>query len=45
MKQQVVEYLALGFDGYVTKPIRAETLHAEIDRAMAPRPEASSNVA
>jgi len=35
MQQQIDEYLALGFDGYVTKPVRAELLHAEIDRVMA----------
>lgn len=35
MRQQVEEYLAMGFAGYLTKPLRAEDLHAEIDRAMA----------
>ena len=45
MKQQVDEYLALGFDGYVTKPVRAEALHAEIDRALAEAGAAAANVA
>jgi CheY-like chemotaxis protein len=44
MRQQIDEFLEMGFDGYVTKPIRAEYLHAEIDRVMTP-PEAASNVA
>ncbi len=35
MLQQVEEYLAMGFAGYLTKPLRAEDLHAEIDRVMA----------
>ncbi len=37
MRQQIEEYLAVGFDGYVTKPLRAEDLHAEIDRVIAER--------
>ena len=44
MRQQIDEFLEMGFDGYVTKPIRAEYLHAEIDRVMAP-PEAAADVA
>ncbi len=44
MRQQIDEFLEMGFDGYVTKPIRAEALHAEIDRVMAP-PDAAANVA
>lgn len=32
MPQEVEEYLASGFDGYVTKPVSAERLHAEIAR-------------
>ena len=35
MQQDVDDFLASGFDGYVTKPVRAEKLHAEIDRVMA----------
>ena len=35
MRQQVEEYLALGFAGYLTKPLRAEDVHAEIDQVMA----------
>ncbi|MEO1134982.1 MAG: ATP-binding protein [Pseudomonadota bacterium] len=35
MRQEVDEFLEMGFDGYVTKPIRAETLHLEIDRVVA----------
>ena len=35
MRQQIDEFLDMGFDGYVTKPINAEALHAEIDRVMA----------
>jgi len=34
MRQQIDEYLGMGFDGYVTKPIKSEALHAEIDRVM-----------
>ena len=45
MKQEVEEYLALGFDGYVTKPVRADALHAEIDRALSAPPSAAANVA
>ena len=36
MSQQIDEFIEMGFDGYVTKPIRAEALHAEIDRVTAP---------
>lgn len=35
MSQQIEEYLAAGFDGYVTKPIKADRLNAEIARVMA----------
>jgi len=35
MRQQIAEFLEMGFDGYVTKPIRPENLHGEIDRVMA----------
>ena len=46
MRQQIDDYLAAGFDGYVTKPVRAEALHAEIDRVMAARaPKRAANVA
>jgi two-component system, sensor histidine kinase len=45
MKQQIDDYLALGFDGYVTKPVRAEGLHAEIDRAISIPRNKASNVA
>jgi signal transduction histidine kinase/CheY-like chemotaxis protein len=34
MRQQVEHYLALGFDGYVTKPVTAERLRAEISRVV-----------
>lgn len=34
MRQEIEEFLEMGFDGYVTKPIRAEALHLEIDRVM-----------
>lgn len=34
MRQHVEEYRAAGFDGYVTKPVRAEQLHAEIARVL-----------
>ncbi len=44
MRQQIEEFLEMGFDGYVTKPIRAEELHAEIDRVTAP-PEVAASVA
>ncbi|GJL91805.1 ATP-binding protein [Hyphococcus sp.] len=46
MRQQIDEFLAMGFDGYVTKPIKSDLLHREIDRVMtkAPAP-AASNVA
>lgn len=44
MRQQIEEFLEMGFDGYVTKPIRAEALHDEINRVMAP-PDAAANVA
>lgn len=37
MRQEVEEFLEMGFDGYVTKPIRAEALHMEIDRVVAAR--------
>ncbi|MFC2952967.1 ATP-binding protein [Marinicaulis aureus] len=36
MSQQIDEFIEMGFDGYVTKPIRAEALHAEIDRVTTP---------
>ncbi len=46
MRQQIDEYLQLGFDGYVTKPIKSEALHAEIDRViMRAIGEKASNVA
>jgi CheY-like chemotaxis protein len=46
MRQQIDDYLKAGFDGYVTKPIRAEALHAEIDRVMAARaPQRAASVA
>ncbi len=44
MRQQIEEFLEMGFDGYVTKPIRAQELHAEIDRLTAP-PDAVASVA
>ena len=34
MRQQVEEYLEAGFDGYLTKPVKAHQLHAEIARIM-----------
>ena len=34
MTQQVEEFLEAGFEGYVTKPIKARELHAEIARVM-----------
>lgn len=46
MRQQIDDYMKAGFDGYVTKPVRAEALHAEIDRVMAARtPNRAANVA
>lgn len=42
MPQQIEEYMRLGFDGYVTKPIRPENLHGEIDRVMSGRSEQSA---
>ena len=47
MRQEIKEYLALGFAGYLTKPLRAEDVHAEIDRVMAAleKFESSSSVA
>ncbi|WP_411820483.1 ATP-binding protein [Hyphococcus formosus] len=35
MQQQIDKYLEMGFDGYVTKPIRPDDLHGEINRVMA----------
>ena len=35
MRQEIKEYLAMGFAGYLTKPLRAEDVHAEIDRVIA----------
>lgn len=35
MRQQVEDYLAAGFDGYVTKPINGAQLHREIARVTA----------
>ncbi len=34
MRQQIEEYLAAGFDGYVTKPVTTEKLNAEINRVL-----------
>ncbi len=34
MEQHVDECLSLGFDGYVTKPLRSATLHSEIERVL-----------
>jgi CheY-like chemotaxis protein len=34
MRQQVDHYLTIGFDGYVTKPVTADRLQAEIARVM-----------
>lgn len=34
MQQQIEKYMEMGFDGYVTKPIRPDDLHNEIDRVM-----------
>lgn len=42
MPQQIEEYMRMGFDGYVTKPIRPESLHGEIDRVMSGRSEQSA---
>jgi signal transduction histidine kinase len=39
MPQQIEEYLAMGFDGYVTKPLRSEHLHGEIERVLSDRRE------
>ncbi len=35
IKHEIDTYLALGFDGYVTKPVRPQALHGEIDRVVA----------
>ncbi|MBI1365737.1 MAG: response regulator [Alphaproteobacteria bacterium] len=37
MRQQIDHYLAMGFDGYVTKPVSAERLTAEIARVVGAR--------
>ncbi|MEQ8934876.1 MAG: ATP-binding protein [Amphiplicatus sp.] len=34
MRQQIDDYLAAGFDGYVTKPVTADKLSAEINRVL-----------
>jgi CheY-like chemotaxis protein len=34
MRQQIDHYLSVGFDGYVTKPVTAERLEAEISRVI-----------
>ncbi len=34
MRQQIDDYLAAGFDGYVTKPVTADKLSTEINRAL-----------
>ncbi|MEX6633943.1 ATP-binding protein [Hyphococcus lacteus] len=34
MQQQIEKYMEMGFDGYITKPIRPDDLHNEIDRVM-----------
>ncbi len=34
MPEQVEDYMQMGFDGYVTKPIRSENLHGEIERVL-----------
>lgn len=39
MRQEIEDYLSAGFDGYVTKPISAERLDAEIARVMSERAE------
>lgn len=39
MPQQVQEYLSMGFNGYVTKPIRSAQLHGEIERVLRPSDE------
>ncbi|WDI30922.1 ATP-binding protein [Hyphococcus flavus] len=48
MPQQVEEYLSMGFNGYVTKPIRSDSLHGEIERVLSAEEQpahASSQVA
>jgi len=35
MRQQIDEFLSLGFDGYITKPVTSSNLRAEIDRCLA----------
>ncbi|MEE2690745.1 MAG: ATP-binding protein [Pseudomonadota bacterium] len=37
MRQQIEDYLAAGFDGYVTKPVTAAKLGSEIDRVLTKR--------
>ena len=42
MRQQIEHYLAIGFDGYVTKPVNAGRLSAEIARVMTARKAAAA---
>lgn len=41
MQQHIESYMASGFDGYVTKPVRADSLKAEIARVMTARAAAA----
>ncbi|WP_133162407.1 ATP-binding protein [Hyphococcus luteus] len=45
IKQEIDDYLALGFDGYITKPVHAEKLHAEIARVVNAPAGGAANVA
>ncbi len=45
MNQQIEEYLSLGFDGYITKPVNQQQLYAEIARLTRGREESGAATA